>query len=151
MPNIVEDIRDDSGTVIRRRVSFVCNTPSRTKQAMKQECDINGIMKRYERTGVVSHLAHREAYFADVSEVPDFATALRVVQDADKMFSSLPAAIRKEFENDPIKYVEFCMTPGNEERMRELGLAEPLPVVPVHRVEVVNPNPVSTGGNNASS
>jgi len=126
-----------------RGVRTVCLTPSRTKQSMKDECDINGIMKRFERTGTIAHLSQRQAYFADVSSVPDFAQAISVVQEADKMFMSLPAKLRKEFDNDPVKYVEFCADPANIDKMRELGIADPLPKPEVVQVQVVNPAPAS--------
>lgn len=143
MPNIIEEVKDVNGSVLRRRVKFVCDGPSLTKQAMLAECDINGIMKRFEKTGIITHLAKREAYFADVSSVPDFATAIKVVEDAERMFMSLPAQVRKEFENDPVKYVEFCSNPANIDRMRELGIADKLEREPVVKVEVINSAPTS--------
>jgi len=144
MRKVISDrIDPKTGEVVGRRVQFICESPSRTKQAMKDECDINSIMKRFERTGTITHLEKRAAYFDDVSQVPDFATAIAVVSQAEAMFMSLPATLRKEFDNDPIRYVEFCADPVNLPRLRELGLAplEPKPVV--QQVEIVNPAPVS--------
>lgn len=128
-----------TGEVIGRGVRTVPEGPSLTKQAMKDECDINLIMKRFERTGVITHNVQREAYFADVSDVPDFAQAVEVVRKADEMFSSLPAKLRLEFDNDAAKYVAFCADPANRERMKELGLLELPPEPAVQKVEVVNP------------
>nr|QJB20187.1 MAG: internal scaffolding protein [Microvirus sp.] len=146
MPNVIEEVKDADGNVIRRRVKFFTTGPSRTKQSMKAECDINGIMKRYERTGVITHLAQRQAYFADVSEVPDFAAALESVRKAEDMFMSLPAKIRKEFGNDAGAYVEFCSDPANRDRMVELGILDkPEEVKPVE-VVVTNPAPAPEGG-----
>lgn len=148
MPNVIEEMKDVDGNVVRRRVKFFCQGPSLTKQSMKAECDINGIMKRFEKTGVVTHLAQRQAYFADVSEVPDFATATAVVQKAEAMFMSLPAKIRKEFNNDAAAYVAFCSDPKNVDKMRELGILDPERKPEVVQVEVVNapaPAPVEGG------
>lgn len=139
MPNVLEEVKDAEGNMVRRRVRFFSSKPSLTKQSMKAECDINNIMKRFERTKVVTHLNQRQAYFADVSEVPDFATALRVVEDAERMFLSLPAAIRKEFDNDATKYVQFCSDPANLPRMQELGIADKPKAPEVQKVEIVNP------------
>lgn len=134
MPNIIV-IRPDGSRAVRT----TCEGPSLTKQAMRDECDINLIMKRFEKTGVVAHLAKREAYFADVSAVPDFAAAVDIVRKAEDMFMSLPATIRKEFENDAAKYVEFCSDPANLPRMQELGIANKPVRETVQKVEVVNP------------
>lgn len=141
MPNIIEEIKDASGNVVRRRVHFQCEGSSLTKQAMKAECDINGIMKRFEKTGVVTHLAQRQAYFADLSAVPDFATAIDVVRKAEEMFASLPARVRKEFNNDAATYVQFCSDPKNLDRMRELGIAEPVVKPEPIQVQVVSTEP----------
>lgn len=138
MPNVINEVLDKDGNVLRRKVSFICEGESRTKQSMKDECDINNIMKRYERTGLITHLEKRQQYFADVSSVPDFAQAISVVDAAHKMFMSLPANIRKHFENDPAQYVEFCADPSNLEKMREMGIANPEPKPDVFKVEVVN-------------
>lgn len=137
--NEIYDRKDVAGNVIGRGVRTICPEPSLTKQAMQQECDINYIMKRFEKTQTITHLSKRQAYFADVSEVPDFAAAVDIVRKADEMFSSLPAQIRKEFDNDAARYVQFCSDPANLERMRELGIADPLPVQEVVQVQVMNP------------
>lgn len=146
MPNVTEEIFDENGLLVRRRVRLVCTDPSRTKQAMKAECDINGIMKQFERTGVITHIAKRDAYFADVSVVPDFAQAVQVVRDAEQMFLSLPAKLRLEFDNDPAKYVAFCADPANAARMVELGLVDKPPEPVIQKVEVVNQPAPAEGG-----
>ena len=40
--------------VIRNRVQKYFTEPSRTKQAFKQECDINHIMKKFKKLRVLS-------------------------------------------------------------------------------------------------
>lgn len=146
MPNVIEEVKDADGNVIRRRVRTVFTKPSRTKQSMKEECDINGIMRRFEKTGVITHNAKREAYFADVSEVPDFAQAIEVVRKAEEMFMTLPAKVRLKFENDPAQYVRFCADPANKDAMVELGLMDKAPEQVVQKVEVVNPQAPAEGG-----
>lgn len=46
-------------------------TPSLTKQSFKDECDINQIVAKFEKTGLVNHLARGVPQFADVSEMGD--------------------------------------------------------------------------------
>jgi len=142
MGNVVTEIKDIDGNVVRRRVQFFCEGPSATKQSMKEECDINGIMKRFEKTGVLVHVEKRQAYFDDVSTVPDFAQAVAVVEKAREMFMSLPATIRREFDNDPASYVAFCADPANLDKMRELGIADPVVKPAPVEVVVTNPDPV---------
>lgn len=146
MPNVIQEVKDVDGNVIHRKVLFFCEGPSLTKQSFKNECDINGIMKRFERTGIITHNAKREGYFADVSVVPDFAEAVQAVRKAEDMFMSLPAKLRAEFDNDAAAYVRFCADPANKDRMIELGLMEK-PVKPVvQKVEVVNQPAPAEGG-----
>ena len=81
---------------------------SRTRQEFQDECDINVIMKRYEKTGVITHYSKREPQYVDFSDVPDFHTAMNVMQDAEAAFMTLPASVRKRFENDPQEFVKFA-------------------------------------------
>lgn len=109
----------------------VCREPTLTKQSEAAACDINLIMKNYDRTGLLPQ-AVKEAVFMDVSEVGDFRTALAVIQTAQEGFMRLPAVVRAEFRNDPAEFVDFCSDPGNRARLVELGLVEaetPPPVV----------------------
>lgn len=148
MSNAVYDRVDKDGVIVGRGVKFFCEGDSLTKQAMKDECDINKIMAKYERQGIITHVAKREAYFADVSEVPDFAMAISVVEKASEMFMSLPAKLRARFDNDPAKYVEFCANPANEKELVELGLKAAPEVMTPLEVKVVNPV-VPAGGSGA--
>lgn len=120
-------------------VDLVCDDPSRTRQEFAEECDVNNIMRRFEATGVVSHVNQREPMYLDLSEgVPDLQSAIDLVRVANESFMTLPARVRAEFENDPVKFVEFCGVPENLDKLREWGLA-PVPVPEkVTKVEVVN-------------
>lgn len=96
-----------------------------TKQSFKDECDINNILKKYEKTGILEHRAKYEGQYADVTGTVDYQTALNTVRDAEAAFMSLPASIRTEFENDPHEFLEFAQNPENEEALIEMGLATP--------------------------
>lgn len=106
-----------------------CEDPSLAVQAPKEECDINNIVKRYLRTGELPQVV--QGVYADVSQLSDLATAMEIVDQADAAFMALPAEIRREFDNDPRKLVEFAADPSNLERAYELGLAvRPLDAAP---------------------
>ena len=79
-----------------KRVYTVNNEPSRTDQSQAKECDVNHIMKKYIKTGQITHLAKVRGTYADVSEIPDLNEALMVVKQADETFSMLPAQVRKD-------------------------------------------------------
>jgi phage internal scaffolding protein len=109
--------------------------PSLTRQEFAEECDINTIMQRYEATGIVSHVNHAEPVFLDTTLYPGMQGSLDAFREAGRAFNALPAKVRREFDNDPAKFVEFAVDPANVERMREWGLAAPKPA-PVEPIEV---------------
>ncbi len=102
---------------------------SKTKQYFRKECDINNIMARFQKTGVIDHFT---TYGHSYGEVPaiDLQEALNIAIDAEDMFDDLPSSIRDKFRNNPVEFLEFVQNQDNIEEMRELGLARPLPTVP---------------------
>lgn len=100
---------------------------SRTQQSFVAECDINTIIKRFGKTGLVP-VGMRLPQYGDFSGVVDYQSALHVLMEADKSFSMLPSDIRKRFDNDPQKFVDFAVDPANIAALQDLGLA-PKPVV----------------------
>lgn len=108
--------------------------PSMTKQSHKDECDINRIMSKYQKTGIITHVAKYAARYGEASDI-DYQTALNTVMEAQQMFADLPSTVRKRFDNDPAEFLQFVSDPGNVEEMRQLGLVEvptepiPIPVV----------------------
>jgi phage internal scaffolding protein len=76
-----------------------------TKDSFKDECDINVIMVRYARTGVLPE-NYRQPQYADVSEIPSYMEALEVVRQAEDAFYALPAQARLECANDPAVFID---------------------------------------------
>lgn len=99
--------------------------PSKTRQEFSDECDINQIMARAEASGVFPFKDPAPPVFIDFVGMPDLQDAMAAMFDAEAAFMSLPALVRKEFDNDPIRFVEFASDGSNLPRLRELGLAEP--------------------------
>lgn len=110
--------------------------PSLTKQSFKKDCDINHIMSKYEKTGLIEHVSRYQGQYGDFSELQDYQTSLNQVILADEMFMSLPATIRSQFENDAGKFLSFVDDPNNLDKMIEMGLAKPRPVESSDSVEV---------------
>jgi len=96
---------------------------SMTKQSMTKECDINYIMRKYQKTGAVSHINRHGAEYGFATSL-DFAESMRVVTKAQGMFDALPSSIRSRFANDPAAFLEFVQDDSNEEEMIKLGLVE---------------------------
>ncbi|QCQ84707.1 internal scaffolding protein [Blackfly microvirus SF02] len=116
--------------------------PSLTRQEFAAECDINTLMAQYEKTGVINHFNNGEPRYYDFEEMPDLQNSLHILAEATTAFMSLPAHVRKEFDNDPTKFIEFASDPKNLEKMREYGLAAPAPEPEKpQKVEIVNPEP----------
>ena len=105
--------------VISQGIEFT--EPSRTKQSELEACDINNIMARYATTGVLTHVASGQPLYGDFSEVEDYQASLNKVMSAEERFNSLPSDIRKKFDYDPQKMVEFILDEKNREECVKLG------------------------------
>lgn len=117
------------------------DTVSLTRQEFADECDINNLMAQYEKTGIIpANMNNNVPRYLDVTNVPDLRTALDLLNDATAAFMALPANVRREFDNDAMKFVAFAQDPENLPQMRTWGLAPPPPEPPApQKVEIVNP------------
>lgn len=111
--------------------------PSRAKQSFRDECNINTIMKRYEKTGLISHASRYQGDYSDVSGGMDYHDAMNAVLKAREMFQTVPAKIRARFNNDPGEFISFCTDSKNQEELIKMGLAKDIRVKPVD-VNVTN-------------
>ncbi len=99
-----------------------CLTDGRTKQASKDECDVNLIMSKYTRTGLISHLALGMPKFADVSELTDYRSAVDNIRSVEAFFAGLPSAVRRHFENDPALLMERMEAGLSADDLKAIGL-----------------------------
>ena len=104
------------------RVTLTCEDPTRTKQSMAQECEINFIMAKFQKTGVINHLSKHQGQYQDFEPI-EFQEAMNIVTTAESMFAELPSSIRAEFGNDAGHFLAFANNPDNAEELKELGLA----------------------------
>lgn len=101
-------------------VSF--SQPSLTKQSMKDECDVNRILKNYKKTGLLPNVDASHLY-GDFVDVPDYQDAMNVVIRANEQFAGLDSKLRDRFSNDPSKFLQFVSDEKNLEEMYHIGLA----------------------------
>lgn len=118
-------------------------TTSLTKQADKDACDINLIVKKFQSTGLLPNTASGEPFYADLSNSLDYQSALNTVINAQNTFQQLPSQIRNQFQNDPYQFLAFCENPDNQVKLVEMGLANPIPKVdsPTPPEKPTTPNP----------
>lgn len=98
------------------------NDPSMAQQHFKDECDVNNILRKYESTGLVTHVANGTPSYGDFSSVLEFQQAQNILIEAQDAFEALPASLRKRFDNDPAVMLEFIENPDNREEAEKLGL-----------------------------
>lgn len=98
--------------------------PTKTRQEFKDEADINNILSRYERDGIIPETRDGAPQFADLTDpiFTDFQRAQNIVIDAQEAFEALPARVRERFNNDPASLIQFIQEPNNRAEAIELGL-----------------------------
>jgi len=97
---------------------------SMTHQSHQRECDINNIMAKWQKTGVIEHQSQYQGQYGDFTEMPgDFQEAQNQVLMAQEMFMTLPSSVRNRFHNDPGAFLDFANNPENGAEMVKLGLA----------------------------
>jgi phage internal scaffolding protein len=107
----------------RVRVYSDTKGPSATKISHKDECDINSIMRRYEKTGILPDLIKAQPEYGDFAQMSSFQEAQNIVIHANEQFAALSSHIRERFSNSPAKFLQFATNPANAKEMVALGLA----------------------------
>ena len=97
-----------------------------TIQSEAANCDINNIVERFEKTGVLPSMTSTPIY-GDFTSPFDFQTAQQLLINAEQAFMSLPAKVRLEFENNPAKFLDFVDDPANADKLVSMGLREAPP------------------------
>lgn len=99
---------------------------SKTHQSFSKDADINYIMSRYAKTGVLVDPLRvdlgRQPRFGDFSDIGDFTSVVNRITAAQNDFMTLPAATRAKFKNDVALCLEFVADPKNLVEAVGLGL-----------------------------
>jgi phage internal scaffolding protein len=106
--------------------SISCSTvnkdPSMAIQSEKDSCDINLIVARFTKTGLMSNVRTDEPKYGDFRSCVDYHDSILRAQEAQDAFMKLPALIRARFYNDPGKLIDFLADKNNRAEAIKLGL-----------------------------
>lgn len=94
---------------------------SLTEQSHKDQCDMNVILRDYQRTGMLKHAKEHEGKYDDVS-AQDFQEAMFLVANAKNMFQELPSSLRSRFQNDPAQFLSFAQNPASKAELESMGI-----------------------------
>lgn len=92
------------------------------QQQFKDDCDINSIMRRFQKTGAIDHVAAHQPRYG-VATPTDYHSAMNIITNAQSMFADLPSGLRRKFNGDPSELLKFVQDPKNADEAKELGLA----------------------------
>jgi len=110
----------------KKKYPFICEGSSLAKQSFRDECNINNIMAKYQRTGAIEHMNNHGQNYGYASSL-DFRESMEILRTGQAMFDDLPAEIRNRFGQDPAEFLDFVQNPANIDEMREMGLVETSP------------------------
>jgi phage internal scaffolding protein len=103
-----------------------CPDPSLAQQSFREEVDINTIVNRFLKTGVLP-TPNTFPQYVDFEGVFDYQSAMNLVRAADESFMRMDAKVRARFNNSPQEFLEFFANAENLEEAIRLGLAIPQP------------------------
>lgn len=98
--------------------------PTMAQQQFKDECDVNVIIDRYTKTGVVpEELVNASAgVYGDFSGVGDYMDMQNRLIAARESFDLLPSKVRSRFNDDPAELIAFVSDGNNYEEAVKLGI-----------------------------
>lgn len=96
---------------------------SLVQRHFQDECDVNLIVDRYVKTGVMDHINETPPTYGDVSEVPtDLMSSYEAVFAAEQAFMNLPSGLRKSLDNDPSRLGAWLQDEKNYDDAVKYGL-----------------------------
>lgn len=117
-----------------------CMDESRAQQHMKDEVDINTIVKNFGLTGQLPTDV-RVPLGDEFQDITDFHTAVTKITQAREGFMKLPADIRTRFNNDPGNLINFLEDPNNRDEAVRMGIVNAPPAPPAPAPSPSGPEP----------
>lgn len=130
----------------RVRLSITFPDETMAMQSFKEECDINTILAKYNKTGILEHVQKVQGSYGDFTNVQEYQLNLNQVIAAQDAFDALPAKIRERFANDPARLMTFLNDEKNLDEAVSLGLVE-APEPP----QAQSPSPAKKGSKEPST
>ena len=121
---------DVNGNAVRNPV--VVDTTGdeiRVEQSHKDEVDVNVIVRKHGME-LIQKVAALQEWRYDNVVGNDFQESMNALIKARDTFDMVPSDIRKQFDNDPAKFMDFVHDPANEQWLIDNGLAEAPPPAP---------------------
>lgn len=97
------------------------NLPDLCRQSERDSCDINLIIKQFDRQQLAA-LDAMPRRFMDVSEVGTLQEQLSRLAEVGQYFAQLPADVREEFDNSEMVFLEAIGDPDFEKSLAEFGV-----------------------------
>lgn len=94
----------------------------RTVQSQSDDVDINKIVARFVKTGVLPENYRVPSYEDFTEAVTDYHSAMNLVRSAQEAFERLPAPVRSRFDNDPGLFVDYMESNPDVSELEALGL-----------------------------
>lgn len=115
---------DENGNFVRVQVAHPVEGESKTKQSMRDEADINEIVRRANAFGAEPVVNPKNPIYGDFSNANDYYDCYNRVLDAQEAFLLIDPRARKYCDNDPGKWVEKIFDPREWPKLQELGVLE---------------------------
>jgi len=115
-----DGIRPDTGTSFEGDLG-------KTIQEQKDSTDINNILERYQRTGLIDHVQKHEPQYGEFAAY-DFQANQNMIARINQTFEELPSSTRKEFDNNVENFMEFIATQENIDDMKDGVIGNETPV-----------------------
>jgi phage internal scaffolding protein len=91
---------------------------SLTVQDQAKSADINNILKRFNQTGLIDHVAQYEPQYGDFAKL-DYHTMHEQIKTVENAFQELPPNVREQFNHDPQVWLDHLANPDNIEDMKD--------------------------------
>lgn len=106
-----------------KKVVTVNPLPSLTQKQFKNDVDVNNIIKKFKKTGQISHIRNTlNGVYSDLTHISDLLDMKLKVIHAEQAFMELPPKLRSKFRNDPAELISYLQNPSNHEEAIHLGL-----------------------------
>lgn len=106
----------------RKRVAIdFKNDRGLTEQSHKDACDIHNILRRAQKTGVLEHVNAYKGTYGTMPTGDQYHAQQNAIARANTMFETIPSKIRKKFDNDPAKFLDYVTKDENYAEMQEMG------------------------------